>query len=303
MNAKVVIVGSSNVDMVVRSERLPAPGETILGGDFMMNSGGKGANQAVAFSRLSQERPVFISKVGNDLFGKNLMEVLQKENIDTEYVFSASTLPTGIALIIVDKNGENNIVVASGSNADLNERDIDKAKNTIENAEIVLLQLEIPMETVEYVAELVFRKGGKVVLNPAPMRIISDELMKKLYAIILNGIEAEMIAGVKISNWESARYAADIISEKGVENVIITMGSKGAFVKSSEIYSEVPAEKRIVVDTTAAGDTFCGAFCVGISESLSVIEAVKMANVAAGISVTKEGAQNSIPYRKEISLI
>lgn len=301
MNAKMlVVVGSINVDMVVKSEKLPVPGETVLGGNFFMNSGGKGANQAVAVSRLSDKRPVFISKIGNDSLGKNSVEVLRKENINTDCVFFTPDFPTGVALIMVDKNGENSIAVASGANAELMPEDIDKVKDIIEEAEVVLLQLEIPVKTVVHAAKLAFRKGSKVVLNPAPMTVIPDELLECLYAIIPNSIEAEMLSGVKVTDWESAHLAADRISEKGVENVVITMGEKGAFIKNGETYLIVPVQKSEAVDTTAAGDTFCGAFCVGISEGLSIFDAVKMANAAAGISVTRKGAQSSIPYRKEI---
>lgn len=299
---KIVVVGSFNIDMVVKADKLPVPGETILGKDFFMNSGGKGANQAVAVSRLGERKPVFIAKVGNDLLGKNAMEVLRSENIDTDYVFIEPEMPTGVALITVDEKGENSIVVASGANARLSIEDINKAKDIIEKAEIVLLQLETPVETVEYVAKLAFQKGNKVILNPAPMRNIPDSLLKYLYAIIPNRVEAEMLSGITIVDNDSARAAADVISCKGVKNVIVTMGDKGAFVKCNGMFGNISAEKREAVDTTAAGDTFCGAFCVGISEGLSVTDAVKMANTAAGISVTRKGAQSSIPYRKEVRI-
>ena len=301
---KIVVVGSFNIDMVVRADKLPAPGETILGNDFFMNSGGKGANQVVAVSRLGKEKPVFIAKIGNDLLGKNAMEVLRAENINTGYVFIDPEIPTGVALITVDKQGENSIVVASGANARLCIEDIDKAKakDIIEKSDIVLLQLETPIETVEYVAKLAYRSGSKVILNPAPMRNIPDSLLKYLYAIVPNRIEAEMLSGITIVDSNSACAAADAISRKGVKNVIITMGESGAFVKCDGIFLHISAERREAIDTTAAGDTFCGAFCVGISEGLSVTDAVKMANTAAGISVTRKGAQSSIPYRKEVRI-
>jgi len=298
---KIVVIGSCNTDMVVKSDRLPVPGETVLGGAFMMNPGGKGANQAVAIARLGG-KVTFISKTGNDLFGKQSIEMYSEENINTDFIFSDPHLPSGVALIMVDTNGENCITVASGANGSLSPGDIDKAKNIIESADILLMQLEIPMQTVEYAAKLASDKGIKVILNPAPAAFLSNDFLKCLYAIIPNENEAEMLSGIKVSDWNSAKQAADIISSKGVDVVVITLGSKGAFVKEGNTYHEVPVAKIKAVDTTAAGDTFCGALCVGISEGLTIEEAVKMANKAAGITVTREGAQSSIPYRKEIQV-
>ncbi len=302
MNSKkIVVVGSCNTDMVVKSDRLPVPGETVLGGAFMMNPGGKGANQAVAIARMGGN-VTFISKTGNDLFGRQSVEMYGDENIVTDYIFSDQHLPSGVALIMVDRNGENCIVVASGANGSLSPKDIEKARNVIENADILLMQLEVPMDTVEYAAKLAHEKGIKVVLNPAPAAFLSNELLKCLYAVIPNKTEAEMLSGIKVSDLETAKQAADIIAAKGVDKVVITLGSKGALIKDGDVYSFIPADKVEAVDTTAAGDTFCGAFCVGISEGLSIEDAVKMATKAAGITVTREGAQAAIPYRKELEL-
>jgi ribokinase len=302
MNKKrIVVIGSSNTDMVVKSDRLPVPGETVLGGVFMINQGGKGANQAVAIARLGGN-VTFISKTGNDSFGKQSIEMFDEENINTDYILSDPHHPSGVALIMVDTSGENCIVVASGANGTLSPHDIDKARNIIESADILLMQLEIPMETVEYAAKLAHRKGIKVILNPAPAAFLSNELLECLYAIVPNKTEAEMLSGVKVFDWDSARQAADIISAKGVSNVIITLGSKGSLIKEENSYYEVPVEKINAVDSTAAGDTFCGTLCVGLAEGFSILDAVKMANKASGISVTREGAQSSIPYRKELSL-
>jgi len=296
---KIVVIGSCNTDMVVKSAKLPHPGETVLGGSFLMNQGGKGANQAVAIARMGGN-VTFVSKIGNDLFGKKTIEMFGMENINTDYIFSDPQLPSGVALIMVDNNGENCIMVASGANLNLCSEDIDKAGNLIDNADIVLIQLEIPMKTVEYASNRAFQKGIKVILNPAPATFLSNELLKNLYAIIPNTFEAEMLSGIKITDWESAQKASDLISLKGVDIVIITMGSKGAFVKDRNSYFKLSAEKNNIVDTTSAGDTFCGAFCVGISEGLSIKDAAQMANSAAGISVTRDGAQSSIPFRREI---
>ncbi|MDP4227854.1 MAG: ribokinase [Bacteroidota bacterium] len=298
---KIVVIGSCNTDMVVKSNRLPVPGETVLGGAFMMNPGGKGANQAVAIARLGGN-VTFISKTGNDLFGKQSIEMYSDENINTDFIFSDPNLPSGVALIMVDTNGENCIVVASGANSSLNTKDIEKARKVIESADILLMQLEIPMETVEYAAKIACEKGIKVILNPAPAAFLSNDLLKCLYAIVPNKTEAEMLTGIKVVDLDSAKQAADIISSKGVDIVIITLGSKGALVKEGNIYYEVPAEKVTAIDTTAAGDTFCGALCIAISEGFTTEDAVKMANKASGITVTRAGAQSSIPYRKELNL-
>lgn len=296
---KIVVVGSCNTDMVVKSDRLPVPGETVLGGAFMMNPGGKGANQAVAVARLGGNAS-FITKTGNDLFGKQSIELFDEEHINTDNILSDPLNPSGVALITVDTNGENCIVVASGANASLSTHDIENARNIIERADILLMQLEIPLETVEYAAKIAFDKNIKVILNPAPAAYLSNELIQCLYAIVPNKTEAEMLSGIKVSDWRTAKLAADAISEKGVNNVIITLGSKGSFIKEGNSYFEVPVKKIKAVDTTAAGDTFCGALSVGLSEGLSILDAVKFANTASGIVVTREGAQKSIPYRTEI---
>jgi ribokinase len=227
--------------------------------------------------------------------------MFKEENIDTDYVFSDMNNPSGVALIMVDENGENSIVVASGSNGTLNSEDIDKARPLIESADILLMQLEVPIETLEYAAKIAYEKGVKVVLNPAPAAFLSDSFLKCVNIIIPNETEAEMLSGIKINDWETARKAAEAIGSKGVENVIITLGSKGALIKEGNTFYEVPVEKIKAVDTTAAGDTFCGAFCVALSEGKPLPDAVKFANKAAGISVTREGAMSSIPNRSEIT--
>lgn len=300
MKNKIVVIGSCNTDMVVKSKRLPVPGETILGGTFFMNPGGKGANQAVAAVRLGGN-VTFIAKTGNDLFGRQSIELYNSEGICADHIFSDPEHPSGVALITVDDSGENCIVVASGANASLSPDDIRKVEKEVESADIVLLQLEIPLETVEYAAELANKYGAKVILNPAPACSLSDDLLKSLYIITPNKTEAEILSGIKVTNWKSAREAADVISSKGVDIVVITLGSLGALIKDGKEYHEVPAFKVSAVDTTAAGDTFNGALCVGLSEGMSILEAVKMASKASSITVTRMGAQSSIPHRKELT--
>ncbi|MEQ3081225.1 ribokinase [Bacteroides cellulosilyticus] len=302
MSKNIIVIGSCNTDMVIKADRLPVPGETIIGGSFMMNPGGKGANQAVAAARL-KGNVHFIAKTGNDLFGKRSIEQYEDEGIHVENIYSDLTLPSGVALIMVDMNGENSIAIASGANGSLSPEDIRKAQPTIEKGDILLMQLEIPIETVEYAAQIASEQGIKVILNPAPARALSNKLLQNLYMIIPNETEAEILSGIKVTDWESARRAADIISAKGVDIVVITLGSKGALIKEKDTFHEVPVPKVKAVDTTAAGDTFCGALCVALSEDVDALNAVKFANKCASITVTRMGAQPSLPYRKEIDVL
>ncbi len=297
---KIIVIGSSNTDMVIKADRLPVPGETVIGGTFFMNPGGKGANQAVAAARLGG-KVTFIAKTGNDVFGKQSLELFKSEGINTEYIFSDQKNPSGVALITVDSNGENCIVVASGANASLSPADMESAKNEIEQGEIVLMQLEIPIETVEYATEMASKNGIKVVLNPAPARALSDKLLKSVYIITPNKSEAEILSGIKVYDWESAKKAAEVIRVKGVNIVVITLGDLGALVCDNGTFHQVNAVKVDAIDTTAAGDTFCGALCVGISEGKSIVDSVKMAAKASALTVTRMGAQSAIPFRSELS--
>jgi ribokinase len=285
--------------MVVKSSRLPVPGETILGGTFMMNPGGKGANQAVAAARLGGN-VTFVTKTGNDLFGRQSIELYNDENINTEFISSDPDLPSGVALITVDGEGENCIVVASGANGSLSPSDVKDAEKEIASADILLMQLEVPIETVEYAAKMAKKNGVKVILNPAPAQSLSNDLLSNIHMIIPNETEAEIISGIKVTDVESAKKAADMICSKGVDIVVITMGSAGALIKEGNQYHQIPALRVKAVDTTAAGDTFCGAISVALSEGKSLVDAIKFANQCSAITVTRMGAQASIPYRKEV---
>ncbi|CAK7083427.1 MAG: Ribokinase [Parabacteroides sp.] len=298
---KILVVGSSNTDMVIKARHLPRPGETILGGSFFMNPGGKGANQAVTIARLGGQ-VTFICKTGSDIFGHQSQQLFEEEGINTSYIFSDSEHPSGVALITVDENAENCIVVASGANANLLPSDLNKADEAIAEADLILMQLEIPMETVEYVAEQGHRLGKKVILNPAPAHPLSPSLLKHLYMITPNETEAEMISGIKITDEASAIEAAKVLVHMGVQNVIITLGSKGALAYCDKNVEMVPALKVEAVDTTAAGDVFNGALTVALSEGRSLPEAVRFACKASAISVTRVGAQSSVPYRNEVDI-
>ena len=296
---KIILIGSSNVDMVVRTSHLPAPGETILGGEFFMNQGGKGANQAVAIKRLGGNL-IFMAKLGNDVLGRQSVGYFKKEGIDTRYIALDEDSASGVALISVDDHAENSIVVASGANMLLNEQDVDKMLEEMCEGDILLMQLEIPLQTVEYAARKAFGKGVKVVLNPAPARSLPKELFRHLYMVTPNRIEAEMLTGIKIANDADVEKVAEEICAMGVKNVIITLGSKGCLIREEGVSYRIDAFKVEPVDTTAAGDTFNGALCVGLSEGMDLKQAAVMASKASSIAVTRMGAQSSIPYREEL---
>lgn len=301
MNSSILVIGSSNTDMVIKADKLPLPGETILGGRFFMYPGGKGANQAVAAARLGG-RVTLISKVGNDIFGKEVLQELKKEGINTDFIISDLENPSGVALITVDSKGENSIVVVQGSNGALTPEDIQKAIREFSKIEILLMQLEIPLQTVLYSAKYAHSLGKKVILNPAPAMYIPQELFKILYLITPNKSEAEMLTGIKISNLRSIEEAARNLKEKGVRNVIVTLGSQGAYIFNEEGGELISPPAVKAVDTTAAGDVFNGALSVAISEGKSFEEAVNFANHAAAISVTRMGAQASAPYLDELNV-
>ena len=295
---KIIVIGSTNMDMVVKTSHIPVPGETVLSGSFFMNPGGKGANQAVTIARLGGE-VVFISKVGNDVFGKQSSQLLDDEGINTFYMLSDNELPSGVALITVDEVGENSIVVASGANGNFLPSDLEDALDEIAKAGIVLMQLEIPLETVHFVSKYAASKGLQVILNPAPVNELSLELLSYIDFIIPNQHEAEKISGIKVTNSNDAEKAARAIHGMGVKNVVVTLGSLGAVICQEGRIQVVSAPKVEAIDTTAAGDVFCGALAVGLSEGRTLIESVEFACRVAAISVTKLGAQSSIPYRNE----
>jgi ribokinase len=297
--SRVIVIGSSNTDMMIKSKKLPAPGETILGGKFLMNPGGKGANQAVAAVRLNGN-VTFVTKTGNDVFGTESELLFNNEGINTDYIIKDKVNPSGVALITVDDNGENCIVVASGSNGTLSANNIANEVFNTQSSDLFLMQLEIPISTVEYAAEKAFTKGNKVILNPAPAMHLSDNLLKCLFLITPNETEAELLTGIKVINTITAEKAASELRNKGVQNVIITMGASGAYVLTDTISKMIAVKPVKATDSTAAGDVFNGALAVAISEGMDLEDSVIFANKAASISVTRMGAQASAPYRNEI---
>ncbi len=296
---KIVVVGSTNTDMVIVADHFPVPGETILGGKFLMNPGGKGANQAVAAARLGGQVS-FISKVGQDVFGQQAIQNLIQEGIEVSAVYIDPESPSGVAQITVDKHAENCIVVAPGANMMLNKKDIDLADTLIEKASILLVQLEVPLETIIYAVKKASSLNKKVILNPAPATPLPDDIFDALHIITPNETETELLTGIKVKDIDSARMAAKHLTEKGVHTVIITMGANGAFLFNNNIEKMIPAPGVSALDTTAAGDTFNGALAVSIADGNSLENAVIFANKAAAFAVTKMGAQSSIPYLSEL---
>ena len=296
----ILVVGSSNTDMTAKTKNLPRPGETVLGGVFTMGAGGKGANQAVAARRLGG-KVQFICKVGRDMFGDNAVKQYEAEGLDTSGILR-SDLPSGVALIYVDELAENCIVVASGANGDLGEADIEASRKAIEACGILLLQLESPIPSVLKAAKIAHEAGAMVVLNPAPACDLPEELFRYIDLFIPNETELSTFSGLPVEDAESAQKAAAVMQGKGVGKLIVTMGSKGALICEGGPAVFVPAHKVKAVDTTAAGDTFCGALCVAISEGKSLKEAAEFACAASALTVQKMGAQNSIPFRKDINI-
>ncbi len=298
--SRIVVIGSINTDMVVRSSQIPLPGQTLMGHSFTTTGGGKGANQAVAAARLGADVSL-IARIGNDAFGEMSVESFKKEKISTENIYTDSDAPSGVAFILVDDKGENIIVVAPGANAALNEKDIQDAEDVIKKAGIVLLQLEIPMLTVAEGIRLAKKHNRMVMLNPAPAAPIPEEILHLVDIITPNQTEALMLTGIAVNDALTAQQACDVLHGMGILTIIITMGEQGAYISSDNYKGLVPGfNAGTVVDTVAAGDTFCGGLAVAIVEGKSLQHAVQFANAAAALSVTKTGAQASIPVRAEV---
>ncbi len=296
---KIFVLGSTNTDMVIADRKLPAPGETISGGRFMMNPGGKGANQAVAVARLAAKRGacVFVAKVGDDLFGRDAAARFRAEGIDARLVVDRRN-PSGTALILVDAKGQNVISVALGANGTLSPADVKPRLKDLKGAAALLMQLETPIPTVLAAAKAAKAAGVMVVLNPAPAAKLPKELYPLIDWITPNETEAELLTGVKVNDAKSAQLAVDALKRKGVKNVAITMGAKGVYCGNCRrLY---PAKKVKAVDCVAAGDTFNGAFVVALAEGKSCRDAIAFAQKASAISVTRPGAQSSVPRRREV---
>ncbi len=300
MKPKIVVVGSSNTDMIIQMDRIPRPGETILGGQFTMAAGGKGANQAVAAARAGGE-VTLVARLGKDLFGENAIGGFSRDGIGINHLVRDPKCPSGVALIFVSNAGENSIAVASGANARLTASDVRKARPAIESADLVLMQLEIPLPAIKAAVELARKKGKTVILNPAPAQPLPDTLLSQIQIVTPNETEAGQLTGMVVDSDASAAKAARILLAKGIQIAIITLGARGAWVAAAEGVAErVPGFKVQPVDTTAAGDVFNGALAVALGEGAPLLQAVRFANAAAAISTTRLGAQPSAPKRAEI---
>ena len=290
----ILVIGSSNTDMTIRASRLPAPGETILGGEFKMGRGGKGANQAVAAKRLGGN-VTFVCKVGNDVFGNESVQAYAAEGMDISRILR-SEKPSGTALIMVDDSGENCISVAPGANGDISVEDIRSIADLIRSASYLILQLEIPVAAVVEAAHIAHEAGVCVILNPAPATKLPESIFADIDILTPNQTETAILTGIS----DDPDKAVARLAELGVGRIVMTRGSKGSAVYENGKCTLVDACKVNAIDATAAGDTFCGALCVGLSEGLDLVEAARFATRASALTVQKMGAQESIPYRKDI---
>jgi ribokinase len=295
----IIVVGSSNTDMIVRVPRIPQPGETLLGGAFSTAAGGKGANQAVAAARAGGE-VTLIACVGTDLFGQQALAGFRQDHIHIDQIRVMEETPSGVAMIFVAEDGENAIAVASGCNALLSPEDIRNAGSAFRQADTVLMQLETPLQTIEAAAALARQHDLRTILNPAPAQSLADKLLHNITLLTPNETEAEQLTGIRVDSERSARQAAEQLLDRGVQSVLITLGARGSFVATREGFRQIPAFNVKAVDTTAAGDVYNGALAVALSEGEDLDTAVRFAHASAALSVTKHGAQPSAPHKKDI---
>lgn len=294
----ICVIGSLNMDLVVNVEKMPKAGQTLLGSNFKEVPGGKGANQAVAMARLNG-KVTMIGKVGNDSFGETLVNSLKKDNVNTDYI-QVEKGPSGVALITVDKNAQNSIVVAPGANYKLTKEDIDKNIDAIKNSDIVVVQLETPLETIKYALKKAKELGKYTILNPAPAVVLEDEIIENVDLLTPNETELEIISGKSISNEDDINECAQIMINKGVKELIVTLGSKGSLYINKETSMFKKAYKVEAIDTTAAGDSYTGALAVAISIGKDMEYAMDFASKVGALSVMKEGAQSSLPTLIEV---
>ena len=295
----IVVVGSSNMDLVAKAPRIPVTGETLTGTDFFMVPGGKGANQAVAAAKLGAE-VIFVAKLGKDVFASESLENFKSVNINTQHIEQLDGVPSGTAVIAIDDNGQNMIIVVPGANGKLTPADVDKVQSDIASAAVVVAQLEVPIETVEQAAKTANQNNIPFILDPAPARPLSDELLNRVDILTPNETEAEALTGIKVTDPASAADAADVLLAKGVKTVIITLGEKGLLLATQDGKEMIAGYQVKAVDSTAAGDAFTGALAYGLARGNSIKDAAVYANAVAAVSVTRYGAQPSMPTTKEV---
>lgn len=302
MKPKIIVIGSLNMDLIVRAPRIPTPGETILGSSFATAGGGKGANQAVAAARLGAHVSM-VGRVGSDSYGEALLLGLQKDGVDTRFIQTDPDQPTGLALITVDDHGENSIVVVSGANWQVSAADIERAAEAIASADVLILQLEIPLESVEFAARIAHQYRVPVILNPAPARALPASLLQHVAYLAPNESETALLSGTAVSDSRTAQQAIQRIHQLGVNTVIMTRGSQGAFVSTPSSSYTVPAFKVDPVDTTAAGDAFVAGLAFGVAAQQPLKQAVRLAAAAGALATTQPGAQPSLPKATSVQAL
>ncbi len=295
----ITVAGSSNIEMMIKVSRLPLQGETVIGNEFSINSGGKGINQAVAAARLGGN-VTFIGRIGKDMCGEQTLKVLKEERINTGYIAVDANVPSGVAQIESAENGKKYVTIAPGANQNLCEDDINNATKAITGADILLLQSDIPLQTVRFAARMARRSKKRILLNPVSTVILDDDLLSYVSVLIPGKVEAEALTGISITDHRSAELAGRILLEHGPEKVIITMGEKGAMVIDNGGAEHFPAIRIKPVDATAAIDVFCGALAVALAGNKNFYEAVNFANTAAAISISKPGTLSSFPVKEEV---
>ncbi len=299
MTKKIAVVGSTNTDMVIRSHKIPAPGETVLGGEFIQAAGGKGANQAVAAARLGGN-VIFITRLGQDVFGDQALANFERDHIDVRGICRDPHAPSGIALIMVDQQGENLISVAPGANMQLTPPRVREIEPLLADADIILMQLEIPLATVATVVEIGKAHGALMILNPAPATPLDASWLQNVTILTPNRSELELLTGIPVTDQHTAAKAAQKLLIQGIEQVIVTLGPQGAVWVTAQQRELIPSFEVNAVDTTAAGDAFNGALAVALAENQDLKTAIRFANAVAALSVTRLGAQPSLPYRTEV---
>ncbi|WP_135553778.1 ribokinase [Paenibacillus cymbidii] len=295
----IVVIGSFMMDLVVRTKRAPGAGETIIGNSFGRFPGGKGANQAAAAARLGG-RVAMIGKLGKDPFGDDFRDVLRQEGIDDTHVRTDERHATGIGSIVVEESGENRIIVVPGANLHYTVEELAEVEAVVQNAQVVVMQLEMDIATIESAAQMAKRHGVPLILNPAPAQPLSDELLAATTILTPNETELELLTGVKVATIEDAENAAKQLLAKGVGQVVVTLAAKGALIVGADGSRHVPGFRVTPVDTVAAGDSFNGALAVQLTEGKSLAEAARFANAVGALTVTRQGAIPSLPHRNEV---
>ena len=299
MMGRVTVVGSFMFDLVARAPRRPKTGETLIGDSFGMFIGGKGANQAIAASRLNA-LVCMVGRLGDDLFGNQFLDKFSDEKINTDFVIQDKNNGTGVGMPLIDASGDNSIVIIPRANAALSAENINQGYEAIANSDILLLQLEVPIEASQRAAEIAKENSTIVILNPAPAREIPDTLLDLVDILTPNESETEILSGISATTEKEAKEAARILMDKGVETVILTLGSRGSLILTATVESFFPANQVDVVDTTAAGDAFCGALAASLANGSTIEEAVKTGNAAGALAVTKLGAEPSLPKKADL---